>query len=71
MSRQFLTRIYRTGQVAAKLEALMEVGLTFGGSPAAENEFKALLFRKMLDGRLGSKWDDVDERRFAELFVLP
>jgi hypothetical protein len=49
----------------------MEVGLTFGGSPAAENEFKALLFRKMLDGRLGSKWDDVDERRFAELFVLP
>ena len=35
-----------------------------------KNEFKALLFRKMLDGRLGSKWGKEDEKRFQTLFVI-
>jgi hypothetical protein len=53
--------------VAAKLEALVQSGLVFT-SERSENEFKSLLFRKILDGALGCKWNKQDEKRFQELF---
>jgi hypothetical protein len=56
-------------QVAEKLESLLGDGLTFSDE-TDENEFKSLLFRKILDGRLGSVWDPTDEQRFQQLFLL-
>ena len=40
--------------VASKLQSLVASGLVFT-SARAENEFKSLLFRKILDGALGSR----------------
>ena len=54
-------------QVATKLEALLENGLVLKDD-RGELDFKALLFRKMLDGRLGSDWNASDEKRFQHLF---
>lgn len=53
--------------VAQKLQSLVRSGLVFT-SERTENEFKALLFRKILDGSLGTKWSKEDEARFRELF---
>eukprot|EP01043_Picozoa_sp_COSAG02_P041764 COSAG02_NODE_3491_length_6659_cov_14.231555_2_plen_1453_part_00 len=53
--------------VAEKLESLVQSGLVFT-SERTENEFKTLLFRKILDGSLGTKWNNSDEARFRELF---
>ena len=53
--------------MATKLEALLENGLVLKDD-RGELDFKALLFRKMLDGRLGSDWNASDEKRFQHLF---
>lgn len=53
--------------VAEKLKSLVQSGLVFT-SERTENEFKSLLFRKILDGSLGTRWNKLDEARFRELF---
>ena len=53
--------------VATKFQSLTQSGLVFT-SERAENEFKSLLFRKLLDGALGTRWGKDDEARFRALF---
>ena len=50
-------------EVEAKLSELTAAGLDLGGA-AEELSFKSMLFRKMLDGRLGSSWSVADEQAF-------
>ena len=56
--------------VETKFGELLAAGWQPPATVAQEQEFKSLLFRKLLDGRLGARWAAADEAAFKALLVF-